>query len=49
MTSSSRTDGTAVAATDNDDQQKSNIIVRAIIFISLHLAFVGAGVLIYSG
>lgn len=38
-----------MAGTGDEYQQKPNILLRAIIFISLHLAFVGAGVLIYSG
>jgi hypothetical protein len=49
MTLSTSTEGASIAGTSDKNPQKSNIVLRAIIFISVHLAFVGAGVLIYSG
>ncbi len=49
MTSSSSTDSATLSGAQNEYPPKSNIVLRAIIFVSVHLAFVGAGVLIYSG
>ena len=45
MTSGTRVDA---AVARNDFSQKSNLLFRAFVFISLHLAFVGAGFLLYA-
>ncbi len=49
MTTSSRIEGASVAGAGIDDSQKSNILLRAVIFISIHLAIVGAGILLSQG
>ena len=48
MASSSRTQTASLADAHDEIHEKSNIVLRTIIFLSVHVAFVGAGALIYS-
>lgn len=38
----------AIAGAQNDFSHKSNLLFRTFVFVSLHLAFVGAGLLLYA-
>ena len=48
MASILRTQTASLAGAHDEINEKSNIVLRTIIFVSVHVAFVGAGALIYS-
>lgn len=49
MTTSTRIEGASIAGAGIDDSQKPNILLRAVIFISIHVAIIGAGFLLSQG
>ena len=44
-----RAENISPRTSDNDGQSKTGLLLRTFVFVSIHVAFVGAGVLLYSG
>ena len=48
MNSSTRVTSPTVGNTRNEHQTSGSLLIRAVVFISIHLVFVGTGLLLYS-
>jgi len=48
MNSSARVPPSTVSNTRAEQQSSGSLLIRAVVFISIHLVFVGTGLLLYS-